>query len=347
MEARSRKGLGIAVGAVVFASCTGAGPVSAVVGTPDEPVALCEPGETRLDERWAVTSTGGVDAFATGGRSVAIAGTDGAVRVWSVGPDGAELSALLPFEDASGYSGGGCRLAFDRSGEHLAVAHIGIVEVWSVADAERTAVLRLGSTWVSALAVSDGGGVVAVADVSQAVSLWTPATDDLSLVPQELAATELAFVSGTKDLVVAGTILPGGWGSSPVVQRFDAGDGWTTASSWGCGDVRAMALSPDGHTAFAAGVGSVVRVDLDDPEGGIVFQSADWLQPRAIAASPDGGTFAAIGDEGTLRVWSAATLEEVSRRDLALQVGIAFDATGDGIHAIGRDGVIRSFGCAE
>jgi hypothetical protein len=139
--------------------------------------------------------------------------------------------------------------------------------------------------------------------------------------------------------------IPSGWSPNPSLVLLDAETSFGALAEWHLFGLRGIAISGDGKTLVGVMQGAVGRFDLTAPEASAVFAPADWLEPLSVSVAPDGASFAVVGAEGTVRVFSTATLEETARRDVALQIGGEIDEAAGGIVTVGRDGVLRSLGC--
>jgi WD40 repeat protein len=340
MKPWTRIGLAALVGGSVVCACTGGTPATSA--EPD-PLPTCEAGADRLDERWSTpTASAGAFAYAISAGRAAVSNGDGTVGLWSLGPDAATFLGRLG--DVGG-AYGSCLLAFDASGERLAVTSFTGMDLWDVETGTRIGSLDLGWDAPVAVAVSDDGSAVAVASSAQVLHVWTPETGgDVPIATGFVEDVE--FAPGTHDLVVAAASVSG-WSPDPNLLRLDAATSWQSGAGWHLFGARGIAISPDDATVVVAAQGGFARIDLRDPNAAPVFGLANWLEPESVSFSPDGTTFAVVGAEGTVRVFSTTTLEETARRDVAIQLGGAFDEAAGGIVTVGRDGILHSLGCGE
>ncbi len=346
---KNSRWLGCMVGLMVIfvGGCTTSGAAAPATWTEPAPVPACVQGEESLDDRWISWSGDEqvLSATVSNGRA-AIAGAGGRVGLWSIESGGPELDEFLS-TDLAAYGGGPeCAVAFSVAGDRVVFAE-GAGDV-VLRDGEGSEIARLpGDTGLPAadVALSDDGALVAIAGFGEGVRIWSPDTSEVVEAPDRFSARDLAFVAGGHDLVVGGWTFEG-WAAVDAVELWSAADGWARRAGWSVGDVRKIAVV-GAETVVAASRGAVARIDLTDGEGGAVLTDVAWHDPVAIAASPDGTSFATVGAEGTVRTFSIATMTERSRRDLALQVAVEWDPSGDGLHVVGRDGLIRSLGCAE
>jgi hypothetical protein len=297
--------------------------------------------ETNLENAYAlVGGSGAGDGFAVG--------TENAVGLFGFGPDGPELDAVVTGLETTAYVvGTGCALALAADGSRFVFGKMdGEVTVWDAASRTLLARLPASGNAVRALAISDDGSLVAVADTAGMVRLWNPESPEAFPAPQQFLANAISFVPGARDLLVAGSTFTG-WSSLEQLQRWSHADGFVQAGQCGLQSIQAVAPTPDGARIVAVGGAAVTRFDSNQLESSAVSASADWHDPLALAMAADGMLFATVGREGTLRLWRTSTMAEISRVDVALQIGVVIDRAGEHIASVGRDGVVHVFGCAR
>jgi len=221
-----------------------------------------------------------------GARVVASFG-DGTARIWSPG------ASARP---ATFY---GRQAAFSPDGSLIAAVRLGGVSLVEAATGRETLRYDGHGDLVSAAAFAPDGAWVATASGDGTVKLWPTRRDDAPLhvgsLPGPLEHAE-ASPDGRYVLVVA----PG------IVWVFDTGSGRRVAGLPGReGIVAGSHLSADGTRLAAVGRSGVVvwdiarqRVLCEPPYDGAV---------NAARFSPDGSQLVAAADDGTARLWNAAT----------------------------------------
>lgn len=296
---------------------------------------------TSLPSAYAlVGATAATGAFAVGGEQ--------AIALFTPTPDGPQLDSVITgVVNPTAYAPGtGCAVAYAANASRLAFGTTdGSIAVWDTTAHKVMTRLESNGSAVRALALTDDGALVAVADSSGIVRVLAPDDGSVVQAPQEFLANALTFVPGGSDLIVAGSSFTG-WSSINQLQRWSRDQSFALTGQCGAGTVAAVAATPDGANVVAAGDGGIARFETSDLGGTAVHASDDWHEPQALAMSSDGALFVTIGGEGTLRLWRTATMAEIARVDVALQVGVAFDPGGESIVTAGRDGTLHVFGCA-
>jgi WD40 repeat protein/transcriptional regulator with XRE-family HTH domain len=260
--------------------------------------------------------------LAPDGRTLAGAGADGRVRLWSVADPAhpVPLCAPVPTAPATVYA-----LAFSPNGRLLAAGGAdGRVRVWSVADPARpvlvgdvVAVSGVPAT-VYAVAFSPDGRTLATGGADGRVRLWRVArlampAAGIGRDPGVAAPGPQATLAGPAGYVQALAYSPDG-------RMLAAGSTDRTVRLW---DVRrprrtgvgrllgrasntvwSVAFSPDGRTVAAGSADkSVHRWRLGGAELPALAGASSWV--NAVAYDPTGATLAAGSSDGAVRIWSA------------------------------------------
>jgi WD40 repeat protein len=279
-------------------------------------------------------------AFDQTGRRLVTTSTDGTVRLWDL-----SLAAPQTFARPT-------VLAVDRTGRHAVTAlpgAAGNAAVWDLATGTlfRTLRTKAGPLGVSQASFSDDGVFVATVGASGLPQLWDwrkgrafDASAKAGAVPGLLQGIQVS-----PDGAAVAAIEGAGGTSVARVWRRDASGLTRTATLRARAPIRALAFSPDGLLATAAGNG-VVLWDWRRAEkvGGAAIASADRRRPVSVigvAFSPTGERFVLTGDDGVARVWDRR--DSLVRADLEHN-GLLFSdfgPTDDLVATAGADGVAR------
>lgn len=244
-------------------------------------------------------------AFSPDGRTLAI-GTDGGTILWDVAtrraigrPIASDASDLAP-------------LMFSPNGKILAIANeIGAVQLWDVATHRPAGSLPIASTdEVTSMAFSPDGKTLATGFYSNTVQMWDTATDQRTgtLSTSLDSVSAVAFSPDGQILAVGGT---GGTALLDIAAHQQLSypfDGQT-------GNIYAVAFSPNGQTLATGGATTTwlwdmtqqVGTPLVGPAGGTASKGAFGGAEHTLAFSPNGQTLATMNNDGTVRLWDAAT----------------------------------------
>jgi len=284
---------------------------------------------------------------------IAVASTDGAIKLWSTRDGSGSTLGVANYDTAFGSGNPIVRaLAYSVDGTRIvSVSDAGVVALWDATIGAGLNELTFGEFPGAAVAISEDATKVAVADESYAgnLTVWSPA-DGTSIGPLETRlwfAHAVMFLPGSQALVTAGDEY-----GTPMVEIRDPAEPATVTGTWlapfEAGTVVDLALSPDGERLVAVGTGYVAVLDLtsmaDEEPAAVITQIPDH-DPVSVTTTPNGDYFVTVGSEGTLRVWDLATATQLQSDELVGAIAGDLEASGELLVTAESGGVIRVLSC--
>lgn len=272
-------------------------------------------------------------AVSADGRTVATAGSDGALRLWD--PREERLLRLMPGHRASATG-----VALSADGRLVLSA--GLMDAVRVWDAETGHALRdlseEGDGLAAASVVIAGDGRLAAAIHGTHLTVWR-VRDGARLLSLQRTGSLLRCLDWTPDgrIAVTGTL-------AHEVLVWDLARGVCRAVLHGhARPVSAVAVNIDGRRAVSAGLDGVARIwNLDSGTAQTTLTGHEGAV-RAAAISAAGRVVVTGGDDDTVRIWDAddGRCLRVFEGHSGAVVGVALTADGQRAVSIGEDRVLR------
>ncbi len=293
---------------------------------------------------WATSNQHGpVTSIAVGGSTIVLGSADGSVKQWDV--EGASPSYGTPFVDDTGI--GVDAVAFSSDGQVLGVDRQGRLSEWRLSDARAMRTIPVADVPLEVVAVSEHAEQAAVARGSA-----HPEIEIVDRATGAIGAPLQTTLWGVHSIVYGhgGALFTAGhWYGVPMIERramsapSDVIEVWADMAM--TAHVHAIAVDPY-VTRMAAGGDQFVAVL--DPKA--LASDATIVREveghRAIDVAVLGTrVFATVGQEGTLRLWSATTAEPLAMLEIPEPIGLGVDAAGETLFTAGPDGMLRAFGC--
>jgi WD40 repeat protein len=273
------------------------------------------------------------------GDRVAAAGQDGIAIVWDPAT-GEEISRMIGHQAPADNSAPGINsLVFDSSGDRLATAGWdGTGRVWDTHTGKQLLLLAGHTKYVSDIAFSPDGRLVATVDMGGHVFLWD-ATSGIQVaqmqVPKNGSINRIAFSPDGARLAGAGT-----YGSSSEWNVPSKSLLFTLAND---SVMINPAFSPDGKRLVFSGFEGQAFI-VDAVSGKILHDISDPQKNTIMNASfsHDGSDVMTVG-EGGVHLWdsTSGTMITTFRGHIGRVWGISADPTSDLIATGGEDGTIR------
>ena len=234
-------------------------------------------------------------AFSPDGATLATGGYAGSVQLWDIGTG--DCLATLKLGSSAVRS-----LAFAPDGTVLAVSEERKgTRLWNLAQARET-FLANPLTSMSAPVFSPDARLMAVNSLVGQVVLWDRATGQKRLTAH---GAGVAFAPDSRSLAVTGS----DGGTLEMIDTETGSELWKTESGWSQG--RRVAFSPNGKTIisdqggvlrfFDAATGRERLGSNEAHEGGVSF----------VRYTPDGRLILTAADDGTVRLWEAASGRQI------------------------------------
>ncbi|MFF3069183.1 hypothetical protein [Kitasatospora sp. NPDC057936] len=289
-------------------------------------------------------------AFSPDGKALATGILDGTARLWNVTTH-QEIGQPLTIKGTTALTNAVRAVAFSPDGGTLATGgDDGTARLWNVATEQQIGQplttakgTNANTTVVRAVVFSPDGGTLATGAEDGTARLWNVATGQQIGQPLTTAdmVSTVAFSPDGKTLATGGNDAAQLWNVAAYEQ---IGKPPVTST----GNMNAVAFSPDGRTLVTAGQYDGVRMwnVSSTPPRQIGQSLPDSSFTSTVAFSPDGKTLATGtdlgGTAGTVRLWDAATRQEIGRPLPGGLVNVvAFSPDGKALATGSGDGTVQ------
>lgn len=279
---------------------------------------------------------------------LALAGSDGAVRLWDLGARRRLAVLRTEMHGRAGHDARAVCLAFSPDGKLLASGHVdGAIHLFDLTRGEELKVKLRHEDMVSSLAFSPDGKTLASGGTDTNLKLWDiggcrGGDPRRELYRQPSAITALAYAAEGRLLVTAHT--------NRILRVLDAGTVRLTATLRGPeAPVTLLRADPTGRLLVAGSQDRLLRVfDLETKD--TPFSLGPFRKPlTAVRFFADGRHLVTVGLENVVQIWdldSRATMASLYGAADEAFVGVALFGAGEHLAAALAEGRIRLWGPA-
>jgi hypothetical protein len=251
------------------------------------------------------TSTG---LLSPSGERFALAGTDGAIRLWDLRTRLRAAVLRTELHQRTGHDAVCLCLAFSPDGRRLASGHAdGGVHLWDLERAQELPVRLRHDALVGAVAFSPDGATLASGGMDQTLKLWNLAAAEAGEARRELfrqpaGVTALCYVGAGGAFVVTGH-------ANRILRLADARTARLVATLRGPeAQVSLLVPAPDGRSFAAASHDKTLRVfDVESRAQTFVAQAHRTRPTSAIAFFSDGRHLASVAQDNAVQIWDLAS----------------------------------------
>jgi WD40 repeat protein len=274
-----------------------------------------------------------VIAYHPNGRSLAVGGVDGAIRVYDARPGEHSIAWLT--HTLTGHTAPILAIGFHETNALVSVSLDHTAKIWDITSGKllHSAQLNFGKQLVPAIA--PGKEPLVAGGALREVRLWNYKTGELlkSFEANDSDVAALVFTPDGKLLVIGTT--------KGVVRVMDVAAWKVTRTIDLDTPVRSIAASMN-RIAVGYADGSVALLDFSD-QSSVPEVKEQTGTIRAIAFSLNGKRFASASADGTIKVWDVNTLQLLSSlegRDGEV-LSVAFSPDGQKVASGGADGNVN------
>jgi WD40 repeat protein len=214
----------------------------------------------------------------------------------------------------------------------------GTIKVWDTTTGQQTLTLKGHTAWISSVAFSPDGNLLATASLDGTVKVWDAATDQEALTLQ-----------GHADAVLSVAFSPDGrrfaraWEDGAMELWDTATDKRALQVQGHAASVYALAFSPDGRRLVSASADKRVKI-WDAATGHEMLTLQGHTGPvHGVAFSPDGQRLATASADKTVKVWDALTGQQTLSFEghTGLVTSVAFSPDGRRVASSSLDGTVK------
>jgi eukaryotic-like serine/threonine-protein kinase len=279
---------------------------------------------------------------------LAVAGADGAVRMWDLAAR-TRLSVLrTDIHRRAGHDARPLALAFSPDGSLLASGHVdGAVHIWDLARGEELIARPRHDQVVSCLAFSPSGLELASGGVDSVVKVWEVETARRGearrrLIRQPAPVTAIAYVGGGKWLLTGH--------SNRLLRLLEADSGRLVTTLRGPeAPVNLLCPSPDGRRVAVGSQDRMLRVYDLEQKSAVAVLAGQRKAATSMCFFPDGEHLVTVAADNAVQLWQLGTPEPLASLwgpAAEAFTGVTLYSGGDHMAVALADGRIRLWGPA-
>ncbi len=243
----------------------------------------------------------------------ALAGTDGAIRLWSLRTRTRVAALRSEMHQRAGHDAVALSLAFSRDGRFLASGHVdGAVRLWDLGSGREVPVKLKHEAMVAAVAFAPSGATLASGGMDSNLKLWDVRAALAGEARRELhrqpfGVTALCYAGAQGQLLVTGH-------AKAVLRVVDAKSGRLVATLRGPeAQISLLVPSLDGRRIAALSQDRTIRLfDLESRAETLNLAGHRTRQTTALTFFPDGPLAASVALDNAVFIWDLASRAPVA-----------------------------------
>ena len=243
----------------------------------------------------------------------ALAGTDGAIRLWSLRTRTRVAALRSQMHQRTGHDAVALSLAFSRDGRFLASGHVdGAVRLWDLGSGQEVPAKLKHEAMVAAVAFAPNGATLASGGMDSNLKLWDVAKALAGEARRELhrqpfGVTALCYAGAEGQLLVTGH-------AKAVLRVVDAKSGRLVATLRGPeAQISLLVPSLDGRRIAALSQDRTIRLfDLESRAETLSVPGHRTKQTTALSFFPDGPLAASVALDNAVVIWDLASHASVA-----------------------------------